>query len=131
MPRVLPHPPSGHRFRLRKSTHRKSGKRLVLRRVPKPQSFLGTLSIVLALMSLFLMGVDGLLKLQSGHGAAAAFDYLKTYIMPAEFFGGIAGFVCGVFSFGLSKKRQRNAVIGLVLNGAILIGWFFLRSYLR
>jgi hypothetical protein len=77
------------------------------------------------------MGVDGLLKLQSTQAAAAAFDYLKTYIMPAEFFGAVAGMVCAVFSFGLSKKRQRNAILGLVLNGALLIGWFFLRSYLR
>jgi hypothetical protein len=103
----------------------------VLRRVPKPQSFLGTLSIALALVTLFLMGVDALLKLQSGHGAAAAFDYMKTFLMPAEFFGALAGFVCGVFSFGLSKKKQRNAVLGLILNAALLVGWFFLRSYLR
>jgi len=131
MPRVQPRPPSGHRFRLPKSARHKTGKKLVLRRVPKPQSFLGTLSIALALLTLFLMGVDGLLRLQSSHGAAAAFDYLKTYLMPAEFFGAVAGFVCGVFSFGLSKKRQRNAVIGVVLNISILIGWFFLRSYLK
>jgi hypothetical protein len=103
----------------------------VLRRVPKPQSLLGTLSIALGLFCLFLMGVDALLKLQVGHSAAAAFDYLKTYLMPGEFFVALAGFICGVFSFGLSKKRQRNATIGLFINGAALIGWFFLRSYLR
>ena len=131
MPSLQPHPPSGHRIRLPKTTRKKSGKRLVLRRVPKPQSLLGSLSIALAMLSLFLMGVDGLLKLQAGQAAAATFDYLKTYLMPAEFFGALGGFVCGVFSFGLSKKKQRNAVIGLVLNSAILVGWFFLRSYLR
>jgi hypothetical protein len=131
MPRVQPRPPSDYRFRMPKSTRKKSGKRLVLRRVPKPQSFLGTLSIAVALLTLFLMGVDGLLRLQSSQGAAAAFEYLKIYLMPAEFFGAVAGFVCGVFSFGLSRKKQRNAVIGVVFNLAILIGWFFLRSYLK
>jgi hypothetical protein len=131
MPRLQQHPPSGHRFRLPRTTRKKSGKRLVLRRVPKPQSLLGTLSIALGLFCLFLMGVDALLKLQVGHSAAAAFDYLKTYLMPGEFFVALAGFICGVFSFGLSKKRQRNASIGLFINGASLIGWFFLRSYLR
>jgi len=131
MPRTQDRPPSGHRFRLPKSNRKKPGKRLLLRRVPKPQSFLGTASVGLALLGMFLMAVDLLLKLQTGQGAAAAFEYVKIYLMPAEFFTGLAGFVCGVFSFGLSAKKQRNAVLGLILNAAVLAGWIFLRSYLK
>lgn len=131
MPRVH-HPQSSSRFRLPRLTRKKkTGKRHVLRRVPKPQSFLGTVSIGLAVLGLFLMGVDTLLKLQTGHGAAAAFEYVKIYLMPAEFFTGLAGFICAVFSFGLSSKKQRNAILGLILNTSVLVGWFFLRTYLK
>jgi len=131
MPRLHDRPPSGYRFRLPGASRKKSGKRLVLRRVRKPQSLLGTMSITLALIGLFLLGVDALLKAQTSQAATEAFESFKNYLMPVEFFTGLAGLMCGVFSFGLSSKKQRNAVLGVILNVGFLIGWFVARNYLK
>ncbi|MBY0522423.1 MAG: hypothetical protein K2R98_03455 [Gemmataceae bacterium] len=131
MPRGNRQPPSRHRLHLAKMGRKKSSKPVAAPKPAKGQSLLGSMSIFFALASLFLMGVEAMLKLQAAHGASAALDYLRTYLLPGQLFGAILGFACGVFSFGLSSKRQRNAVLGLILNVTLIGGWFVLRTYLK
>jgi len=135
MPRLHRQPPSWHRINLHKmkAGRKSSGKHAVApeKRKPLGQSFLGKVSIFFALVSLFLLGVEALLKFKASQGSTVAFDALRPYVLPGEVFGTLIGFACGVFSFGLSSKRQRNAVLGLILNFSVLVGWFVARSYLR
>jgi hypothetical protein len=99
--------------------------------VPKRQSFFGSLSLTVALLCMLAMAVDALLKLQASQGMSTLSDYAKDYLRPGEFIAAVVGFALGIFSFGLSSKRQRNAVIGVILNVLLMGGWFALRIYLR
>jgi hypothetical protein len=97
--------------------------------VPTRQSFLGSVSIAVAMLCMMAMAVDAFLKASPGMSTLA--EYAKDYLRPGEFIAAVAGFAIGIFSFGLSSKRQRNAVIGVVLNVLLMGGWFALRIYLR
>jgi uncharacterized membrane protein YgaE (UPF0421/DUF939 family) len=99
--------------------------------VPKKQSLLGRASVGFAVLSVFCIAVEWLLRMQPGVAASEYGWHLRQYLLPTQFFAALLGIACAAFSFGLSSRRQRDAVVGLILSLVVLTGWLVLRVYFK
>lgn len=118
MPQVM------HRKSSRK--HRSRKERTV--RKESRQSLLGTLSLGLALLGLFLMLLQLILKLQASQGMLETYRTLKPWLVRGEALSLMAALFVALLSFPFSSKNQRNAIIGILVSATVLGSWAALNT---
>ena len=92
------------------------------------QSLLGTISLGLALVALFLMLLQLILKLQASQGMLEVYRSMKPWLVRGEALSLMAGLFIALLSFPFSAKNQRNAIIGILLGCTLLGSWAALNT---
>lgn len=92
------------------------------------QSLIGTLSLGLGLVGLFLMLLQLILKLQASQGMLEVYRSFKPWLVRGEALTLMAALFVALLSFPFSSKNQRNAVIGILLSCTLLGSWAALNT---
>jgi hypothetical protein len=113
---------------------RHSRRKMRVRHVPRPpvelrQSWAGTLSLVLGMFALFCLVVQGILMLQENMGARGAWRMFMPWVTRGEMLACLPGTCLALLSFPFSSRRQRNAIIGLLLSVTVLAAWIWLKNW--
>src|SRR5262249_35562407 len=97
--------------------------------VERRQSWFGSWSILIGLLALFLLTVQGILWFQKAQGAPGAMSLLIMWVTRLEIVVAIAGVNLALLSFPFSSRRQRNAVLGFLLNATVIGVWIYLANW--
>jgi len=117
------------RHRHQKKKHRRHRSRKPSEPVETRQSWFGTLSLVLGLIALFVLTVQGLVWLQAQAGSPAAMRMIITWVARLEILTAIGAILFALFSMPFSARRQRNAVLGLLLGISVLATWIYAANW--
>jgi len=93
------------------------------------QSWFGSWSLLIGLLALFLLTVQAILWFQKVQGAPGAMSLLIMWVTRLEIVVAIAGFNFALLSFPFSSRRQRNAVLGFLLNATCIGVWIYLANW--
>jgi hypothetical protein len=125
--------PSYPSVELRRHRKRRRGRKVHHHRpktsVKTRQSWLGSGALFFGLLGLFVLSVQGILWLQAHHGSPGAMRLVITWVSRVEILAGILGTLLALLSFPFSARRQRNAVLGLLLSVAVIAGWVWLANW--
>jgi hypothetical protein len=93
------------------------------------QSWFGSWSILVGLLAFFFLTVQGILLFQKENFAAGAMILLITWVTRLEIVTAVVGINLSLLSFPFSSRRQRNAVLGFLLNAAAIGTWVYLANW--
>jgi hypothetical protein len=119
--------------RRRNRHHKKKHRRKQARKSSEPvetrQSWFGTLSLLLGLIALFVLTIQGLVWLQAQNGSPAAMRMIIPWVSRLEILTAIGAILLALVSMPFSARRQRNAVLGLLLGISVLATWIWLMNW--
>lgn len=118
----------------RRNRHNKKKQRLHRSRRPSEpvetrQSWFGTLSLILGGIGLFVLSIQGLVWLQSQTGAPGAMHMIIEWVSRLEILTAIGAILFALISMPFSARRQRNALLGLLLGISVLGAWIYLANW--
>jgi hypothetical protein len=87
------------------------------------------MSLVLGGIGLFVLAVDGLVRLQAEAGAPGAMHMIIEWVSRIEIVTAIGAILLALISMPFSARRQRNAVLGLLLGIIVLSAWIYLSNW--
>jgi hypothetical protein len=93
------------------------------------QSWFGSWSILVGLLAFFFFTVQGILWFQKEHGTPGAMTLLIMWVTRLEIVTAIVGINLSLLSFPFSSRRQRNAVLGFLINAAAIGAWVYLANW--
>jgi len=96
---------------------------------PLGQSFFGSLSFIVGLLSLFLVIVQGILRLQAMYGSHSLESKLSYWLTRGEIGTAVVALALALLSFPFSAKKQWNAVLGFLLGAVVVAAWVWLQNY--
>lgn len=118
-------------LKVRKSSRKKRRRRhtSAVKPVETRQSWFGSWSILIGLVALFMLTVQAILWFQKVQGAPGAMSLLIMWVTRLQIVVAIAGVNLALLSFPFSARRQRNAVLGFLLNVTAIGVWIYLANW--